>query len=303
LSACALPFVERLNKGEAPDKVMAEALDKHKKLLKIEPTATSYEPKIAIIGGIPRREVVQYAFDSKGDWIIGRPAYDNFADSAGLIVNTLAPTAKLLFVPLGAESRVRSGSVLLPKETDIQKATRIAVEAGADIVLIPFPFTSKARLQTIELVATQALVVTLAPSQRSQERLKIEAEKVTAALVSSVDVDGQFKAGLLGQDETPIGYPGALSAPGMRIPRLAPNGMWQATFGTAYAAATAAAAFANILAATGRKAPQELLQRARDTSQHSDRRNPSVAIIDQKAALARPDDTTHDRATNKVCGS
>jgi len=114
---------------------------------------------------------------------------------------------------------------------------------------------------------------------------------------------GSSKAGLLGPDETPAGYPGALSAPGMRISQLAPNGMWQASYGSGYAAANATAVFANILAANGKKAPQALLQRVRETSQHPDRRNPSVAIVDQKAALAPSDHAASKRSDNQGCGS
>jgi len=115
LSSCALPFVERLYKGESPVAVYNDALMMHKQLLQIDDTSHSYRATIAIVGGIPQREFVHYPFESKGDWIVGKPAYDNYADTLGSMITALAPQAKLLFIPLGTASRTR-GLGLSPNE-------------------------------------------------------------------------------------------------------------------------------------------------------------------------------------------
>src|SRR5262249_27749415 len=159
LSNCALPFVERLRKGEAPGTVFNDALARHRALLRIEPAESSYAPVVAIVGGVPEREVVHYPFDVKGEVIIGRPAYDNFADTIGTIIAALAPHAKLRFVPLGTSSRVRGYGGLAPSEVEIGDAIKLAVGSGADVVVIPFPFLNKGRLQWIKAAGSQTLIV------------------------------------------------------------------------------------------------------------------------------------------------
>lgn len=301
LSSCALPFVERLRAGEAPATVFNEALAAHKALLRIEPVSGPYVPTVAIVGGVPQRERISYAFETKGEWLVGHSGYDNFADTLGLIVATLAPHAKLLFIPLGTKSRAR-GSGLTPNEDEIQQAIQEAVKADADIVAVPFPFATKQRMLGIEAVKDKILVVSPAPTKRLQERLSFDLKKASAAFVASVDVDGRFKSGLLSLDEAPISYPGALWVPGTRVPRLGADGMWQATYGSSYATATATAVFANLLGALGKTKPEDSVNRVRSTLRYLDPRNPEIGIVDQIAALAasKPDSVATDRKS--ICG-
>jgi len=124
-----------------------------------------------------------------------------------------------------------------------------------------------------------------------------------AAYIGNVDVDGRFKLGILGPNEVPVSYPGALSAPGMRIPRLTADGQWQATYGTGYAGGAAAAVFANLLGALGKKEPKELIDLVRKTARHLDQRDPTISVIDQTAALGAA--TASNKATpsaHNVCG-
>jgi hypothetical protein len=303
LSNCALPFVERLRSGDPPATVLGEALAAHKALLRIAPTQPSYTPVVAIVGGVPQRETVHYPFDVKGTWIVGRPAYDNFADTLGAIVVSLAPRAKLLFIPLGTDSLVRGGFALFPNENEIGTAVQTAIDNGADIVIVPFSFNRKARVDSIKAQAGRALIVTAAPTARYQTRMKTDIATLPAAFIADADVDGRFKLGLLASDETPVGYPGAIWAPGTRIPKLAPDGMWQAGWGSGYATAVAGSVFANILGVTGKARPDELLALVRKSLQHPDPRNPENGVIDQTAALggaARPGSTT---SPGKACGS
>lgn len=303
LSNCALPFVERLRSGEVPARVFGEALAVHRDLLRIAEADRSYQPTVAIIGGVPQRDRVSYAFETRGEALVGRSGYDNFADTLGMIVSTLAPHAKLLFVPLGANSHAR-GSNLTPNEDEIEQAARSAVAAGADIAVVPFSFRLKRRMAWIADVADKILVVSPAPSKRSQERFKLDVEHGRSAFIGNVDVDGRFKLGLLALDERPVIYPGALWAPGSRIPRLGADGMWQATYGAGYASATAAAVFANLLGALGKTTSDELLDRVRKTVHHFDARDPAIGVIDQAAALKAAGPLKPDSVDRKkVCGS
>jgi hypothetical protein len=285
LSNCALPLVERLRAGEEPKTVFAQVLAAHEDLLRIMPAGTSYTPTIAIIGGVPQRERVGYAFETKGEWLIGRAGYDNFSDTLGLIVATLAPNAKLLFIPLGVKSFAR-GSNLTPSEAEIEQAVRTAVEAGADIAVVPFSFRLKRRMSWINDIEAKVLLVSPAPSKLFQEQYKIDITQSSAAFIGDVDVDGRFKLGILSTKEVLVSYPGALWAPGTRIPRLGADGLWQATYGAGYASAAAAAVFANLLGARGKTAPGDLLDLVRKTLRHVDTREPAIGIIDQAAALA-----------------
>lgn len=302
LSSCALPFVERLRTGEAPATVFNEALAAHKALLRIEPAKMPYAPIVAIIGGVPQREHMSYKFETRGEWLVGRSGYDNFADTLGLILMTLAPNAKLLFIPLGTKSHAR-GAGLTPNEGEIQLAIRDAVTAGADIVAVPFPFTTKQRSLGIEAVKGRILVVSPAPTKRLQERYKIDVKQSSVAFVASADVDGRFKLGLLSvADEVPVSYPGALWVSGTRIPRLGADGMWQATYGTGYATAAAAAVFANLLGVLGKTAPDEVLNRVRSTVRQLDPHDPGIGIVDQAAALALGKTTPAETDRTKICG-
>jgi hypothetical protein len=287
ISSCALPFVERLNSETQAEPIFAAAFAKHGELLKINSITPKQEITVAIIGGIPQRELIGYKFRSGGNWSPGKYGLDNFADTVGLIVKALAPSSNLVFIPLGPKSRAR-GLSLTANEAEITQAMDAAVKARADIVVVPFSAIGsgwKTRIATVKQFASQTTIVLPAPSKAIQTRTILEdLSLIPAGFVASVDVDGKFKGGVLSFDESLASYPGAIWAPGMRIPRLTADGMWQTTYGTAYAVATAAAAIANVAAGTGIKEPKELMDLIARTLQHLDNR-PDIGIIDQTAAL------------------
>jgi hypothetical protein len=305
LSSCALAFVERLHGGaEAPATVFDEAMAQHRKLLRIEPVADpAYTPKVAIVGGVPQRDSVSYGFESVGTTPVARAGYDNFADTLGMIVSTLAPRAKLLFIPLGVHSQAR-GSTLRPREDEIGQAVGKAAAANADIVLVPFIYRDDGRADWLNALQDKVLVVTPAPSRAFQETDKIDAAKLHAAFIGNADVDGRFKLATLDPQEVPLSYPGALWSVGTRIPRLAADGMWEAAYGSGFASATAAAVFANILSKFGKTAPADLVDRVRKTVRQLDIRDPAIGVIDQKAALEGAKSTRSDPPeTGKACGT
>jgi hypothetical protein len=80
------------------------ALALHKELLRIGAIEQKQKIRIAILGGVPQRELIGYSFELVGNWAPGKYGLDNFADTIGLTVSTIAPTTKLVFVPLGTES-------------------------------------------------------------------------------------------------------------------------------------------------------------------------------------------------------
>jgi hypothetical protein len=290
ISSCALPFVERLNSGtEAPEAVFADALAAHRALLRIGPIAKKHDITVAIIGGIPQRELMGYKFESVGTWIPGRYGLDNFADTIGLIVNTLAPAAKLVFVPLGKESRAR-GFGFQPAESEIGSAVDAAVRKKADIVLIPFTAVNyKMRLETMLQYSEQAVIVVPAVSKSVQARWAKGSKQVAslpALFVASSDVDGIFKGAILSSNDELTSYPDAVWAPGMRIPRLTADGMWSTTYGNTYALAIAAAVAANVAAASAdKKTSTELVTLLKASLRRPDGRQSDVELLDQPAAL------------------
>lgn len=287
ISSNALPSVELLNAGTSAETVFADAFAKHRDLMKVGTIAAKQEITIAIVGGIPQRENIGYKFKSIGDWFPGKYGLDNYADTLGLIVTTLAPTAKLMFVPLGPKSHSR-GLALTVNEAEITQAVDAAVKAKADIVLVAylaFGNAWKMRVATAKKFASQALIVSPAPSRLNQCKIiKEDVSAIPAGFVANVDVDGRFKAGLLSSDDSIASYPGAIWAPGMRIPRLTSDGTWQTTYGSPFAAATAAAAIANIASGSGIKEPARLMEAIRGTLQRPDT-GPDIGIVDQAAAL------------------
>ena len=309
ISSCALPFVERLNAGEeAPEAVFAEALAAHRALLSIGAIEKKHDVTVAIIGGIPQREVMAYPFESVGKWIPGRYGLDNFADTIGLIVSTLAPAAKLVFVPLGKESSAR-GFGFLPVESEIRSAVDAAVRAKADIVLIPFIATDyKTRLETMLQYSEQAVIVVPAVSKGViQSRWPKDSRQVAsipALFVASSDVDGRFKGAILSSNDELTSYPGAVWAPGMRIPRLTADGMWSTTYGSTYALAIAAAVAANVAAASAnKKTPTELVTLLKASLRSPGGGQSDVQLIDQAAALnAAAPSPTAGTSARSICG-
>jgi hypothetical protein len=228
ISSCALPLTERLNAGDAPENVFVDALAPHKAVLRGGPIKQKRDVTVAIIGGVPQRELIGYPLESVGHWVPGKYGLDNFADTIGLIVSTLAPDAKLLFVPLGEKSSAHS-LLLLANEDEIGEAVRTAV-AKANIVLIPFAARNyRLRFETVLRHANDAVIVVPALSKAIQERLPkatAQVASIPALFVASGDVDGRFKGALLSSNDELTSYPGAVWAPGMRIPRLTGDGMW-----------------------------------------------------------------------------
>jgi hypothetical protein len=306
-------LVDRLNAREAPETVFVDAIARHKDLLKITAVDKKRPAKVAIIGGMPQREPMRYRFASKGAWSPGKFGLDNFADTIGLIVSTLAPQAELVFVPLGPKSRTR-GLTLMPDEREVAAALDTAAEAEADIVLIPFALqvgSGRAwgtRYEAIKRHADKRIVIST-PIPKSTQELKqnkgIPLAGLDALFVGSVDVDGGYKGATLSFQEVFATYPGAVWAPGTRIPRLTGDGTWQTTYGSSYAVATAGAAIANIFLATPDKAPREIMAAVRKSAQFLDRRDPKIGVIDQRAALnelsvtVSPD--TSAQAAKDVC--
>jgi hypothetical protein len=303
ISSCALPFIERLNAGNSVEPIFAEAFAKHRELLRIGNFESKQEITVAIVGGIPQREQIDYNFKSSGDWIPGKYGLDNFADTIGLIVKTLAPNAKLVFVPLGPKSHAR-GLSLTANEGEITQAVDAAVKAKADIVVIPFTALTnawKTRIQTVKRFAPQTAIVLPAPSKAVQVRsIPGGLPSIPAAFVASTDVDGKFKGAVLSFDESLASYPGAIWAPGMRIPRLTADGMWQTTYGSAYAAATAAAAIANVAAGSGIKEPKKLIDLIAGTLRHLDS-SPDIGIVDQTTALNPPNSSPAADLPQSTC--
>jgi hypothetical protein len=291
ISSCALGFVEQLHDGAAPEAIFKDALAHHKLLLKIGDIEKKRDATIAIIGGVPQRELVGYRFSAAGNWVVGNYGLDNYADTIGLVISTLAPRAKLVFIPLGAESRSR-GLTLVPAEREIAEAMAVAANANADIALIPFappPLNWKARAQTIAGHVSKMIIVSPAPTKAAlsgRGNAESSLDRLDAIFVANVDVDGRFKGALLSASEEPTSYPGALWAPGTRIPRLMADAMWETTYGSTYAAAMAAAVVANVVAGTERKPPGEIIAAVRKSLYSPDSRNPTIGVISQAAALS-----------------
>jgi hypothetical protein len=288
LSSCALPLTERLNAGDAPENVFADVLAPHKALLRAGPIKKKRDVTIAIIGGVPQRELIGYQFESIGQWMPGKYGLDNFSDTIGLILSTLAPAAKLVFVPLGKESGAR-GLGLQVNESEIAEAVRTAV-AKANIVLIPFGTPNyRSRFETVLRHANDAVIVVPALSKTIQERLPKGAAPVAsipALFVASSDVDGRYKGALLTFNDELTSYPGAAWAPGMRIPRLTGDGMWMTTYGNPYAAAATAAVAANVAAASAdQKTPGELVALLKSSLRSPGDRHSDVQLVDQSSAL------------------
>jgi hypothetical protein len=291
-SSCALPLVERLNARQAPEDVFADALASHKALLKIGPWVKKRPVKLAVIGGVPQRERTGYAYKLLGAWTPGRTGLDNFADTLGLIVSTLAPLADIVFVPLGPNSRTR-GLSLLADEEEIVAALETAVAEGANIVLVPFavrpPSAWSTRAEAIKKHAGKVLIVSPAPSKSLQRRGSVSQPSLLDALfVGSVDVDGRFKGATLvarGDKEELTSYPGAIWAPGTRIPRFMSDGTWQTTYGSPYAVATAAAVTANLFTATENATVGQIAAAVRKSVQVLDRHDAAIGVVDQQAAL------------------
>ncbi|MEA3066947.1 MAG: hypothetical protein QOK41_354 [Sphingomonadales bacterium] len=289
ISSCALPLAERLNAGDAPEAVFVDALAPHKALLRVGPIEKKRDVTVAIIGGVPQRELVAYPFESLGNWVPGKYGLDNFADTIGLIVSTLAPAANLVFVPLGKESSAH-GLSLRANEHEIGEAVGTAVQAKADIVLIPFAAIAyRPRFEAVLRYANNAVIVVPALSKTIQARLpkgSPEVASIPALFVASSDVDGRFKGALLSFNDELTSYPGAVWAPGMRIPRLTGDGMWLTTYGSPYAVATAVAVAANVAAASADKvAPGELVALLKASLRSPGDRHSDVHLIDQSAAL------------------
>jgi hypothetical protein len=291
ISSCALEFVERLHSRESPETVFKDALALHKELLKVNSVEKKRDVTIAIIGGIPQRDFIGYQFASKGTWVPGKYGLDNFADTIGLVVSTLAPGAKLTFIPLGENSH-SAGLSLTANESEIAEAMDIAVQDKPDVALIPFSPLSrsswKKRAETLQKHGRNMIIVSPVAPKATQEylaKIQLGVSSLPAAFIGTVDIDGRFKASLLSYSEEPARYPGALWAPGTRIPRLTTDGMWQTTYGREYAAAAAAAVFANIAAAADIKDPHEIISTVRRTLRFLDGRDREIGIIDQTAAL------------------
>jgi hypothetical protein len=287
ISSCALGFADQLHDGTPPETVFKDVLARHKSLLKIG----DFEPKraatVAIIGGVPQREQIGYEFSFGGNWVVGNYGLDNYADTIGLIVSTLAPRAKLMFIPLGPDSRSR-GLTLTANDREVTEALAIAATAKADIALVPFaPQNWKQRAEAIGRYAGQLIVVSPAPSKSAVSRYDGGGpDKLDSLFVANVDVDGRFKGALLSLEEEALSYPGALWAPGTRIPRLMADAMWETTYGSTYASATAAAVVANVVAATERKPPGEIIAAIRQSAYVPGGRDPTIGVISQAGALS-----------------
>jgi hypothetical protein len=294
ISSCALELVEQLNAHKAPpERVFMDALREHKKILRIESVDKKRDVTVAIIGGVPQRELIGYRFATTGAWYPGKYDLDNLADTVGLIVSTLSPTAKLLFVPLGQKSR-GVGLSTIANEEEVEHAVGVAAAANADIVLLPFiSYGSSAirmkRAETLMKYAPGMTIVSPAFSKSVQNQLRsrgVDVLTIPAVFVASVDIDGRFKGATLNLDEEPISYPGALWAPGTRIPRLTSDAVWQTTYGTPYAAAAATAVIANVAAAVGdKRSAKELVDLIKRSRRYLQQPGSDTGVIDQVGAL------------------
>jgi hypothetical protein len=183
-----------------------------------------------------------------------------------------------------------------------------AVAAKADIVLIPFIARNyKTRLETVLLYSKQAVIVGPAPTKIAQARQSEgtdEVPNIPALFVASSDVDGRFKGAMLSSDDELTSYPGAVWAPGMRIPRLTADGMWSTTYGGTYAVATAAAVTANVAAASAdKKTPTELVTLLKASLRRPGGGQSDVQLIDQSAALnAAAPSPAAGASAHSICG-
>lgn len=288
ISSYALPYVETLQSGAQPETVFAEALASHKALLTIDTFQKKRGVKVAILAGIPERDVVAYKYTFLGDRIPGKYGLDAYADTVGLIVKTLSPNADLIFVPLGQHSRARR-LALYPNEDEIAQAVEKAVQARADIVLIPFTVfgARKKRIETIQKFASSTIVVAPALSTSVQKSMHIDISSIPAVFAASVDVDGRFKGATLSFNEERLSYKGALWAPGTRIPRQTADGIWQTTYGNHFAAAAAAAVTANVFSALDGAGSADVVKLLRDTVRHIGQQDDNVGVLDQTAALQK----------------
>src|SRR5262249_75389 len=71
IASCALGYVDRLNSGEEwPSKIFDEALERHRVLMNIK-AVEAPSPIVAIVGGAPARQPIEYQFETIGGSSLG----------------------------------------------------------------------------------------------------------------------------------------------------------------------------------------------------------------------------------------
>jgi hypothetical protein len=291
-SSCALPLLRSLNAPGPKEAFFSEALNAHRALLNIAEYKKKRDVTVAIIAGVPQRAGVGYGYQQSGP-SPGDVGFDNFADTIGLVLHVLAPEARLLFVPLGPESH-SAGWIVNPNVNEVRQAVATAQQRNPEIILIPFGYTRVTEQITdiSRTLSDGALVITVAPTKDTQDRLSTKgvfdmaSASANVAFVANADVDGRFTLDFLNSDNVAASFPHALWAPGLRIPRLGPYGVWTAgSLGNQFAAVAAAAVAANIMAAGFQGSPRDIIELLRKTSRQVGPQA-DVKIIDQAAALA-----------------
>jgi hypothetical protein len=292
-SACAWPYVERLNGNEQVSaKVFSEALDPHRQILDLADVEWKRDVKVAILGGLPRRQSPGYSFKVTGRDSVSRDLEaDALSDTLGLIIHTLSDRAELVFVPAELDSNIAKAMQV----DDIVSAIDTAVGNGAKVILIPhLPSYQEAKsiYDKVAQVAEAGTTVVMPALTKGtisilKDKFHVNYPSGAVAFVANTGVDeyGFSKARLNIADGTRLQYLGALWAPGVGIPWLRADGTWQESNSAFFSAAAVAAVVANLFGAGFDGSPTQLIGILDATAVSHDPRNSDIRIISQRAAL------------------
>jgi hypothetical protein len=274
-----LEYADALNAPDSnPISIFNEALSAHMKLLEVDVPPTTSHPIVAIIGSTPFRDAVGYEFEVINDRnLAADPHLGAYVDTLGLIIKTLAPASKIVFVEARRDDQRDTLSTV-----DIADTIEDVLKIGARIMVLPFISTVPSQIFPIlfNRVASLGCLAFLPAGGNPDAGLPfgINPANALVAIVAATDIGGRRTLFSPNKD--------ILWAPGTQIPTLQGTGVWNISRSAGFAAATAVGVAANVLAAGRSLSPSELLDLLRKSSRVIDPRDGGIGILSQKAALA-----------------
>jgi hypothetical protein len=301
-----IDFANVLNSLKSdPTPVYAGALAAHRFRLEVQEGHGRRPPVVAIFGGVPFRDQVFYDYAISPNNYLANRDVEAFVDTLALIVKSISPDAKIIFVarpkPPDTEKSSDDNDLI---NRDIAASLAI-LDKDHDPDILIFPFTKS--IGNAEVDAALAKLeddncLIIAPVSSKGSPLNVPSLKPTIALVSATDVAGRPAYFSWRSDRV-------LWAPGTQIPALTATGEWAVGSSSAYAAAAAAGVAANVVSSVGEISPEALLGVLRETSRQIDPRDDGVRVLSQRAALdkapavAKPTDPTLPAAGTVVGGA
>jgi hypothetical protein len=274
-----LEYADALNAPDSnPISIFNEALSAHMKLLEVDVRPTVSHPIVAVIGSTPLRDAVGYEFEVINERNLAADlSLGAYVDNLGLIIKTLAPASKIVFVEPRRDNQRNTLS-----EGDILGAMENVLKIGASITVLPFSSQgpSEDMPSLFNRIASLGCLVFLPLGSNTDTGLPfgIDPANTLVAIVAATDVRGRRTLFSPSKD--------ILWAPGTQIPVFQGIGVWNIGRGTSLAAAMAAGVAANVLAAGSSLSPSELLNLLRKSSRVIDPRDGGIGVLSQKAALA-----------------